>query len=254
MKRFENKVVIVTGAGGGIGSDAAISFAAEGAKVAVVDFNGETANETVKKITENGGEAKAYVCDVTDFHAVEKCVNDIVADFGGVNVLANIAGGSARKDRALSYEQSPEIFDRIIKVNLYGSYYFARQCARVMIEKGKGGKIINTTSVVGLNGHVMHTEYGAAKGGVLSMTKSMAKELGKFGVNVNAVCPGMIPTANATGGDLSHTNYLRMTPSPHDITAAVMFLASEDARFITGHNLVVDGGRCLATRGTEPKD
>ena len=86
------------------------------------------------------------------------------------------------------------------------------------------------------------------------MTKSMAKELGKFGVNVNAVCPGMIPTANATGGDLSYTNYLRMTPSPHDITTAVMFLASEDARFITGHNLVVDGGRCLATRGTEPKD
>ena len=130
MKRFENKVVIVTGAGGGIGSDAAISFAAEGAKVAVVDFTGETAHETVKKITDNGGQAKTYVCDVTDFHAVEKCVNDIVADFGGVNVLANIAGGSARKDRALSYEQSPEIFDRIIKVNLYGSYYFARQSAR----------------------------------------------------------------------------------------------------------------------------
>lgn len=104
MKRFENKVVIVTGAGGGIGSDAAISFAAEGAKVAVVDFNGETAHETVKKITDNGGQAKTYVCDVTDFHAVEKCVNDIVADFGCVDVLANIAGGSARKDRALSYE------------------------------------------------------------------------------------------------------------------------------------------------------
>ena len=122
MKRFENMVVIVTGAGGGIGSDTAISFAAEGAKVAVVDFNGETANETVKKISENGGEAKAYVCDVTDFHAVEKCVNDIVADFGGVDVLANIAGGSARKiarsrtssRRRFSTELSKSIFTAVI--------------------------------------------------------------------------------------------------------------------------------------------
>lgn len=254
MNKFAGKVVIVTGAGGGIGSVTAKAFAAEGAKVAVVDYNEELALLTCKEIETAGGVARKYVVNVTVFDEVAECVKQVVADFGGVDILCNIAGGSARKRRALSWEQDPVVFDDIIKVNLYGTYFFARECAKVMIDAGHGGKIVNTSSVVGLNGHVMHTEYGAAKASVVSLTKSMAKELGLYHINVNTVCLGMIPTANATHGDLGYTNYLRMTPSPEDISNAVIFLASEEARFITGFELVVDGGRHLATRGTEPKD
>jgi len=248
---FKGKVVIVTGGAGGIGSDCVKEFAKCGAKVAVVDFNEELGKKVIEEVKELGGEAKLYVVNILHSAEVNACVDQIIKDFGRIDILINLAGGSARKNRHLFYEQSDEVFQNVIGVNLFGTFYFCRKCAQYMIEAKHGGKIINTSSVVGLEGHVMHSEYGASKGGVLSMSKSMAKEVGKFGINVNCVCPGMIPTQNATGGDLSHTNYLHMTPSPRDITNAIMFLASDKARFITGHDLIVDGGRHLATRGTE---
>ena len=247
---FNNQVVIITGGAGGIGSDCAKEFAKCGAKVAVVDCNKELGNQVVEEIKQSGGEAKLYLANILLSKEVDDAVEEIVKDFGKVDILVNLAGGSARKNRHYFYEQSDEVFQNIIAVNLFGTFYFCRKCAQYMIE-AKYGKIINTSSVVGLEGHIMHSEYAAAKGGVVSMSKSMAKELGKFGINVNCVCPGMIPTKNATNGDLDYTNYLHMTPSPRDITNAIMFLASSKARFITGHDLIVDGGRNLATRGTE---
>ena len=247
---FNNQVVIITGGAGGIGSDCAKEFAKCGAKVAVVDCNKELGNQVVNEIKESGGEAKLYLANILLSREVDDVVEEIVKDFGKVDILVNLAGGSARKNRHYFYEQSDEVFQNIIAVNLFGTFYFCRKCAQYMIE-AKYGKIINTSSVVGLEGHIMHSEYAAAKGGVVSMSKSMAKELGKFGINVNCVCPGMIPTKNATNGNLDYTNYLHMTPSPRDITNAIMFLASSKARFITGHDLIVDGGRNLATRGTE---
>ena len=247
---FNNQVVIITGGAGGIGSDCAKEFAKCGAKVAVVDCNKELGNQVVNEIKESGGEAKLYLANILLSREVDDVVEEIVKDFGKVDILMNLAGGSARKNRHYFYEQSDEVFQNIIAVNLFGTFYFCRKCAQYMIE-AKYGKIINTSSVVGLEGHIMHSEYAAAKGGVVSMSKSMAKELGKFGINVNCVCPGMIPTKNATNGNLDYTNYLHMTPSPRDITNAIMFLASSKARFITGHDLIVDGGRNLATRGTE---
>ncbi|HBB05232.1 MAG TPA: 3-oxoacyl-ACP reductase [Firmicutes bacterium] len=247
---FNNQVVIITGGAGGIGSDCAKEFAKCGAKVAVVDCNKELGNQVVEEIKQSGGEAKLYLANILLSKEVDDAVEEIVKDFGKVDILVNLAGGSARKNRHYFYEQSDEVFQNIIAVNLFGTFYFCRKCAQYMIE-AKYGKIINTSSVVGLEGHIMHSEYAAAKGGVVSMSKSMAKELGKFGINVNCVCPGMIPTKNATNGNLDYTNYLHMTPSPRDITNAIMFLASSKARFITGHDLIVDGGRNLATRGTE---
>ncbi len=247
---FNNQVIIITGGAGGIGSDCAKEFAKCGAKVAIVDFNEELGNKVVNEIKDFGGTAKLYLTNILNSNEVNNCVEEVIGDFGNVDILINLAGGSARKNRHFFYEQSDEVFQNIIGVNLFGTFYFCRKCAQYMI-KAKHGKIINTSSVVGLEGHVMHSEYAAAKGGVVSMSKSMAKELGKFGINVNCVCPGMIPTQNATNGNLNHTNYLHMTPSPRDITNAIMFLASSKARFITGHDLIVDGGRNLATRGTE---
>ncbi|MGN1057922.1 MAG: SDR family NAD(P)-dependent oxidoreductase [Candidatus Avelusimicrobium sp.] len=252
--KFIGKTVLITGGAGGIGSDCAEKFAKEGAKVAVVDLNEALACAVCAEITASGGIAKQFVADVTDNAQVEECVENVVKEFGGVDILVNVAGGSARKRRAYFYEQDVEVFRNNIEVNLFSAFYFARKCAPYMIEKG-WGRIINTASVVGLNGHVKHAEYSAAKGGVIAMTKSMAKEVGRFGITVNTVCPGIIPTSNSVGEksnvDLSHTNYLGITPSAADISNAILYLASEEARFITGLDLVVDGGRHLATRGTE---
>ena len=248
--KFKDKVVIVTGAAGGIGSDCAKRFANLGAKVAIVDFNEELGNQVVNEIKSAGGEAKLYVVNILDNNQVEECVDNVYKDFGSIDILVNLAGGSARKNRALFYEQDINVFRNIIEVNLFGTYYFCRKCAQYMIKQNHG-RIINTSSVVGMEGHVMHSEYSAAKGGIIAISKSMAKEVGKYNITVNCVCPGMIPTKNATNGDLNHTNYLHMTPSPKDISEAILFLASDKARFITGFNLVVDGGRSLATRGTE---
>ena len=249
-KEFQNKVVLVTGGAGGIGSTTSMDFALKGAKVAVVDFNEELGLKTVEEITSAGGEAHFFQADITNYELVQKCVKDIVEYYGTVDILINVAGGSARSKRAPFYNQSVDVFKNIMDINLNGTFYFCKECAPIMIEKGYG-RIINTASVVGLNGHTMHSEYAASKGAVISLTKAMAKDIGKFGVTVNSVSPGMIPTKNATNGNLNHTNFLNTTPETEDISNAYMFLASDKAKFITGFNIVVDGGRHLGTKGTD---
>lgn len=249
-KEFLNKVVIVTGGAGGIGSTTAMDFAIRGAKVAVVDFNEELGLQTINEIVAAGGESHFFKVDVTDYEQVKQCVQQVVDYYGTVDVLINVAGGSARSKRAPFYNQSIEVFKNVIDINLNGSFYFCKECAKIMMEKGYG-RIINTASVVGLNGHTMHSEYAASKGAIISLTKAMAKDIGKFGVTVNSVSPGMIPTKNATNGNLNHTNFLNTTPDTSDISNAYMFLASDKAKFITGFNLVVDGGRHLGTKGTD---
>ena len=249
-KEFLNKVVIVTGGAGGIGSTTAMDFALRGANVAVVDFNEELGLQTVKEIIDAGGNAHFFQVNVTDYEQVKKCVAEIVNYFGTIDILVNVAGGSARSKRAPFYNQSVEVFQNIMDINLNGTFYFCKECAPIMIEKGFG-RIINTASVVGLNGHTMHSEYAASKGAIISLTKAMAKDIGKFGITVNSVSPGMIPTKNATNGNLNHTNFLNSTPDTNDISNAYMFLASDSAKFITGFNLVVDGGRHLGTKGTD---
>ena len=249
-KEFLNKVILVTGGAGGIGFTTCMDFALKGAKVAVVDFNTELGEKAVEEIKAAGGDAHFFCVDVTNYSLVQKCVADVVNHYGTIDILINIAGGSARSKRAPFYKQSPEVFTNIIDLNLYGTFYFCKDCAQIMIEKGYG-RIINTGSVVGLNGHTMHSEYAASKGAVISLTKAMAKDIGKFGVTVNCVSPGMIPTKNATNGNLNHTNFLNSTPDTDDISNAYQFLASDKAKFITGFNLVVDGGRHLGTKGTD---
>ena len=249
-KEFLNKVVIVTGGAGGIGSTTAMDFALKGAKVAVVDFNEALGAQTINEIVEAGGKAHFFKVDVTNSEQVKECVQQVVNHYGTVDILINVAGGSARSKRAPFYKQTDEVFKNVIDINLFGTFYFCRECAQIMMEKGYG-RIINTASVVGLNGHTMHSEYAASKGAVISLTKAMAKDIGKFGVTVNSVAPGMIPTKNATNGNLNHTNFLNTTPDTNDVSNAYQFLASDKAKFITGFNLVVDGGRSLGTKGTD---
>ena len=191
---MENKVAFITGAGGYIGGETAFTLAKQGIKIAVCDINESTIENTVKRIEEIGGTAKGYVFDVTDSKSVDETVNRIVKDFGRLDIMVHIAGGSARiagKDARYVplVEQEDYVIDKVLKINLYGAFWTSRAAAKVMIKQGWGGKIINFSSAVGLCGLETCCDYAASKGGVISLTKSLAKELGPHKINVNSVAP-----------------------------------------------------------------
>lgn len=251
--KFDGKSIFVTGAGGYIGACVAKKFAAQGASVAVFDQNMEGAARTAHEITDAGGRALALVGDVTDARAVEDAVNQAAAAFGGLDVMVHAAGGSARAENRPLVRQTDEVIDRIIKVNLYGAFYTARAAARLMIEQGRGGRIIPFASVIAFCGCRGLADYSAAKGGVVAMVKSLAKELGADGITVNSVAPGIVmrPEEQASAHRALETNELHEKCTAEDVAAVVLFLASEEAHFITGQTYVVDGGRSLALKGTD---
>ena len=253
-----NKVAFITGAGGYIGSETARTLAKSGIAVAVCDINEQTVNQTVESIVQNGGEAKGYIADVTDSASIDSAINQAASDFGRLDIMVHIAGGSARiagkdaKYRPL-VEQEDYVIDRVLKVNLYGAFYASRAAARIMIKQGEGGKIINFSSAVGINGLKCCTDYAAAKGGVMSLTKALAKELGPYKINVNSVAPGVVMRPEENGGDdrALKTNLLGKKCMAEDIANLVEFLVSDKAGFITGQTYVCDGGRTLSMKGTD---
>lgn len=257
-----NKVAFITGAGGYIGGATAVALAKQGIKVAVCDITPESIEKTVKKIEEIGGVAKGYVFDVTDSKDVDRVVNEIVKDFGRLDIMVHIAGGSARiagKDAKYLplVEQEDYVIDRVIKVNLYGAFWASRAAARIMIQQGEGGKIINFSSAVGVNGLKCSCDYAASKGGIISLTKALAKELGPYKINVNSVAPGVVcrPEVDTTTEGGRHyayeTNLLGEKCTADDIANLVEFLVSDKARFITGQTYICDGGRSLSMKGTD---
>ena len=257
-----NKVAFITGAGGYIGGETALTLAKSGVCVAVCDINMETVKQTVDRITKIGGTAKGYVFDVTDSKDVDRVVDEIVKDFGRLDIMVHIAGGSARiAGPAARYvhlvEQEDYVIDRVLKVNLYGAFWASRAAARVMIKQGEGGKIINFSSAVGFNGAKGSCDYAASKGGVISLTRALAKELGPHKINVNSVAPGVVcrpnvDTTTESGRQYAYeTNFLGEKCTAQDIANLVEFLVSDKANFITGQIYVVDGGRTLAMKGTD---
>lgn len=257
-----NKVAFLTGAGGYIGSQTAVTLAKEGVCVAVCDINEQTVKQTVAEVTKQGGTAKGYVMDVTDSKDVDRVVDEIVADFGRLDIMVHIAGGSARiagpdARYVPLFEQEDYVIDRVLKVNLYGAFWASRAAARVMVRQGEGGKIINFASAVGVNGLACSSDYAASKGGVMSMTKALAKELGPHKINVNAVAPGVVCRPDVdTSTEYGHhyayeTNLLGEQCNAQDIADLVAFLVSDKARFITGQTYVIDGGRTLSMKGTD---
>lgn len=257
-----NKVAFITGAGGYIGGETAVTLAKQGIKIAVCDIIPEAIEKTVKRIEEIGGTAKGYVFDVTDSKDVDRVVDEIVKDFGRLDIMVHVAGGSARiagpKARYVPLvEQEDYVIDKVLKINLYGAFWASRAAARVMIKQGEGGKIINFSSAVGFNGLACSTDYAASKGGVISLTKALAKELGQHKINVNSVAPGIVcrPDVDTTSEWGKHyaydTNLLREKCSAEDIANLVEFLVSDKARFITGQTYVCDGGRTLSMKGTD---
>ena len=245
------KVAFVTGAGGYLGGDIARRFAQNGMKVALCDINEESMKQTLSDITAAGGEARIYVADMRSSREVDAAVNSAAADLGRLDVLVHAAGGSERGRAKLLVDIEDEVIEDMIGVNLMGAFWSNRAAARIMVAQGEGGKIVNFASAVGINGLAKRCGYAASKGGVMSLVKSLAKELGKHNINVNAVAPGIVLRDNQNQGPALTTNVFGRKCVAEDITNLVEFLVSEKASYITGQTYVIDGGRSLSLKGTD---
>ena len=242
------KVALVTGAGRGIGREIALTLAGYGADV-IVNYNGskEKAEAVAAEIEAIGRKAAAVQCSVADYEACGKMITDMLAAFGHIDILVNNAG--ITKD-GLLMKMSEEDFDRVIQINLKGAFHTIRFASRQML-KQKSGRIINISSVVGVAGNAGQANYAAAKAGIIGLTKTAAKELASRGITVNAIAPGFIDTDMTAGlSDKVKEAAAAQIPlgtfgKPADVAAAVSFLVSEDAGYITGQVLHVDGGMVM---------
>lgn len=249
--RVKGKVVIITGAGSGIGRETAILFARHGAKVAVTDIDEksgkETVSEIVKVLEQNPdckGDAFFAKLDVSNGYQAIKVVQDVVSIYGEVDVLINNAG-IIRDD--LVTKMTEEEWDSVIDVDLKGPFHMTQAVASDMIKRGNG-EIINVSSIVGIYGNIGQVNYASAKAGLIGMTKTLAKELGKKGVRVNAVAPGFIHTPMTEKLPekilemMKEKTPLKRLGEPSDIAYTLLFLASDEANFINGAIITVDGG------------
>lgn len=245
--RFAEQVVVVTGASRGIGREIAEQFARDGATVACFATKKENAQATVDTIIASGGKAAAFGAPASDAEAIQATIDQVVEQFGRLDVLVNNAG--ITRD-TLIMRMKDEDWDDVIAVNLKGTYLACKAACRVMM-KQRYGRIVNISSIVGLSGAAGQANYAASKAGVIGLTLALAKELGSRGITVNAVAPGFIETDMTS--DLSEemresvkkTAPLGRLGTPQDIAPAVCFLASKEAGYITGQTLVVDGGLIL---------
>lgn len=243
MLRLKDKVAIITGGARGIGKETALLFAREGAKVVICDFDAQAGEATAGELRELTG-ALFFQVDVTSRAGVQAMVDGAMAQFGRIDVLVNNAGITAD---AFLTRMTEEQWDRVIAVNLKGVFNCTQAVAPVMMEQGSGS-IINASSVVGVYGNVGQTNYAATKGGVIAMTKSWAKELGKKGIRVNAVAPGFIITGMTAMVPQKVLDLMKeKTPLgrwgyPADIANAYLYLASDESSFVNGVVLQVDGG------------
>jgi 3-oxoacyl-[acyl-carrier protein] reductase len=244
MTRFEGRVSIVTGASQGIGEAIARDLAAEGAAVVLVDVQAEKLEAVAASIAAAGGRAEARVVDVGDSAAVDGAVAAVVAAYGRIDHLINNAG--ITRD-GLLMRMKEEDWDVVLRVNLKGTFNFSRAVLRTMIA-ARFGRIVNIASIAGLMGNPGQTNYAASKAAVVAFAKSLAREVGSRGITVNAVAPGFIATAmtDALPEEVKKT-YLEAIPLkkfglPKDVASAVKFLLSEEAAYITGQVVSVNGG------------
>lgn len=252
-KKFDGEIAIVTGGSGAIGRAICLRLSLEGAIVFVAGRNEANVESVVSEISEIGGVAFPLIMDITNAYSIEDSINQVVAKYGQVDILVNCAGGSTRGLNANLHEQSVEVIDDMLNTNLRGSMLCSRQVGKQMVLQ-KNGKIINVASVIGLMGKAKFTDYAAAKAGVIGYTKSLALELGHYGITVNCVSPGLIQRGvfdEKKADKLKKSNYLGKVGSLEDIANSVVFIASKEADFITGQNIVVDGGRMLGLHGDD---
>ncbi len=241
---LSGKNALVTGSTRGIGRAIAQALAESGARVAVVGRDPEKASAVA---TEVGNAAVGFACDVSDTSQVAQLIADVEKEFGGIDILVNNAG--ITRDN-LVMRLKDEDWDEVLNANLRGAFAAIRAASRGMMKK-RSGRIINMASVVGLNGNKGQANYAASKAGLIALTKSVAKELGSRNILVNAIAPGFIETEMTDAmtpearAQLNGLIPLERLGKPEDVAAAVVFLASEQASYITGQVLVVDGGMVM---------
>lgn len=241
---LSNKIAVVTGGADGIGKATSLVFAEAGATTLIWDLNEEKGLETVKEITEKGGKAAFRKVNTARFEEVKEATDAIVAEFGRLDIIINNAG--ITRDSTIK-KMTPESWQQVIDVNLTGVFNCCKCASDVMVENGFG-RIINASSVVALYGNFGQTNYVATKAGLIGMTKTLARELGKKGITVNAVAPGFIATEMVKKmpadvlKSMEEKVPLKRLGLPKEIAAAYLFLASDAAAYINGTVLSVDGG------------
>lgn len=245
--RLNGKTAIVTGGGSGIGRSTAIRFASEGAKVTVADVDTLGGEETVSLIRESGADAIFVKTDVKDSIQIKTLINTTTTTFGGLHILVNNAGIGHSEVR--SVDLAEEEWDHVIDINLKGVFLGIKYAVPELIKSG-GGAIINTSSLLGLKGKKYQAAYNASKAGVVLLTQNAALEYGKHNIRVNAIAPGVIDTKiidvwkqdERRWPFISKANALGRIGTPDEVANAIFFLASDEASFITGTTLSVDGG------------
>ena len=244
--RFKNKTAIVSGASSGIGRATAMRLAEEGASVVLVDINAEALTDAMP----DSGDHLTIVCDVSDEQAVESCVAQVMEKYGRIDILCNNAGIVCTHMPITEIDSND--WQRVLGVNLFGVGHFIKHVGRVMMAQ-ESGSIVNTASVAGIRSGAGGNIYSASKAGVINLTQTTACDLGEYGIRVNAVCPGLVETgmtkpifdyARDKGKEskLGSRCELRRYGRPEEVAAAICFLASNDASYITGQALPVDGG------------
>lgn len=258
--KLEGKIALISGAGSrtsGIGNGRAISilFAREGAKVGCADINLESAEETVEMIEEEDGEAMAVQGDVTDSEDVENIVEKVVSEYGGVDILVNVVGIGTGGD---ILETDEEEWDKAIETNLKSIFLMSKKAVPHMMEDG--GAIINISSAAGLKAHPM-LSYATTKAGILNMTRTMAVHLAEYGIRVNCIAPGFLdtPMVEPIMTEERRRMVKRMVPlgrfgTAWDTAKGALYLVSDDASFVTGTTLVIDGGLQAGTKRPKGKD
>ena len=244
---LNNKIAIVTGASQGIGKIIAFELAKSGAHVACISRNKKAIESIVEEITINGGKASSFPCDISDSDTLSEIITEIIKENSRIDILVNNAG--ITKD-SLLMRMSIEQWDDVINTNLKGAFHCTKAVVRYMM-KNKFGRIINITSIVGLTGNAGQANYAASKAGLIGMTKSIAKEVASRGITANCIAPGWIETSmtEKLSGEVKN-EFLSHIPVgriglPDDIANAVIFLASDEAGYITGQTITVDGGRII---------
>lgn len=250
--RLKDKVAIVTGGAGCIGSAIVEKLGEEGAKIAVFDFNDGAMREQQRSLARKNIHMEPLMVDICDYDQVRGAVARTKELFGGIDILVNNAGVSARKEMRAFADQKLEVVRRVIELNLFGTLHCIHAVLPHMIA-AEYGKIVNIASLVGVNGVWGNCDYGAAKAGVILATKTLAMEVSRKNINVNCVSPGKVPRQEDIPGDeaafAKQFTFLSRMCTGRDIAETVAFLTTEAASYITGQNFIVDGGRSLGLKG-----
>jgi len=242
-----NRVAVVTGGGQGIGRQICLKLAKSGTEVVIFDVNERTLHEAVEEIRMVGGQALAFEVNVTDYQEVKRAVSSVIDKCKGIDILVNNAG-IARDSLLLRMRTSD--WSNVIDVNLTGTFNCLRVVARGMVRR-RYGRIVNISSIIGLRGNIGQANYSASKAGLIGLTKSSARELGRYGISVNAVAPGFIDTAmtrelekESVDRIVSQIPLLRIG-RPQEVASLVAYLASNEAGYITGEVIRIDGGMAM---------